>query len=85
MCLRNSIFSVQVSSVDIRVYPVSHIKNCSSNPKKNGNKKGLVLFGSHTTAEKVSIEKENFRSIQVKNLKDLNPSTVFEKIKENLN
>ena len=43
MCLRNSIFSVQVSSVDIRVYPVSHIKNCSSNPKKNGNKKGLVL------------------------------------------
>ncbi len=49
------------------------------------NKKGLVLFGSHTTAEKVSIEKENFRSIQVKNLKDLNPSTVFEKIKENLN
>ena len=49
------------------------------------NKKGLVLFGSHTTPEKVSIETENFKSIKVKNLKDLNVADVFEKVKENLN
>ena len=49
------------------------------------NKKGIVLFGSHTTPEKVSIETENFKSIKVKNLKDLTVSDVFEKIKENLN
>ena len=49
------------------------------------NVKGLVLFGSHTTPEKVSIVSENFKSIKVKNLKDLNVSEVFEKIKENLN
>ncbi len=49
------------------------------------NKKGLVLFGSHTTPEKVSIENENFKSIKVKNLKELNVSDVFEKVKENLN
>ena len=49
------------------------------------NKKGLDLFGSHTTPEKVSIETENFKSIKVKNLKDLNVADVFEKVKENLN
>ena len=49
------------------------------------NKKGLVLFGDHTTPEKVSIETENFKSIKTKNLKNLNVSDVFEKVKENLN
>ena len=49
------------------------------------NKKGIVLFGSHTTPEKVSIETENFKSLRAKNLKDLNVSDVFEKVKENLN
>tara|TARA_Y100001970_G_scaffold247191_1_gene315745 strand:+ start:4068 stop:5003 length:936 start_codon:yes stop_codon:yes gene_type:complete len=49
------------------------------------NKKGLALFGSHTTPEKVSIETENFKCIKVQNLKDLNVSDVFEKVKEELN
>ena len=49
------------------------------------NKKGLVLFGSHTTAKKVSIETKNFQSIQVKNLDQLYVSSVLEKVKENLN
>ena len=29
--------------------------------------KGLTLFGSHTTAYKVSIERENFKAIEVDN------------------
>ena len=49
------------------------------------NKKGLVLFGSHTTPEKVSIESENFKSIISKDIRDIKVSDVFEKIKENLN
>ena len=49
------------------------------------NKKGIVLFGSHTSPEKVSIENENFKSIKAKNLKNLNVADVFEKMKENLN
>ena len=49
------------------------------------NVKGLVLFGSHTSPEKVSIESENFKSIKVDNLKNLNVSEVYEKIRENLN
>tara|TARA_Y100001970_G_scaffold6832_1_gene7816 strand:+ start:3861 stop:4796 length:936 start_codon:yes stop_codon:yes gene_type:complete len=48
------------------------------------NSKGLVLFGSHTTPEKVSIGSENFKYIKVDDLKNLNVSEVFEKIKENL-
>jgi len=42
------------------------------------NVKGLTLFGSHTTAYKVSIERENFKAIQVSNLKELSAEKVFE-------
>tara|TARA_B100002052_G_scaffold18122_1_gene14436 strand:+ start:19 stop:954 length:936 start_codon:yes stop_codon:yes gene_type:complete len=45
--------------------------------------KGLTLFGSHTTAYKVSIERENFKAIQVNDLTKLSADKVFEKI--NLN
>ncbi len=40
--------------------------------------KGLTLFGSHTTAYKVSIERENFKAIQVQDLKKLTPEKVLE-------
>ena len=49
------------------------------------NKKGLVLFGSHKSPKKVSLGSENFKSIQAKQLKDLEVSTVLEKIKADLN
>ncbi len=49
------------------------------------NRKGLVLFGSHTSAKKVSIESTNFKSITAKNLSDLRVETVIDKIKNNLN
>ncbi len=45
--------------------------------------KGLALFGSHTTAYKVSIERENFKAIQVNDLAKLSTEKVLEKI--NLN
>ena len=48
-------------------------------------KKGIVIFGSHTTPEKVSIENYNFKAITVKNLKDLNVDTVLKQIKTRLN
>ena len=48
-------------------------------------KKGIVLFGSHTTPEKVSIENYNFKAISVKNLKDLSVDTVLKQIKTRLN
>ena len=45
--------------------------------------KGLTLFGSHTTAYKVSIEREKFKAIQVNDLAKLSTDKVLEKI--NLN
>ena len=45
--------------------------------------KGIALFGSHTTAYKVSVERENFKAIQVNNLTKLTTDKVLEKI--NLN
>ena len=47
-------------------------------------KKGLVLFGSHTSAKKVSIENFNFKAISVENLKQLNVETVINQVKSKL-
>ncbi len=43
--------------------------------------KGITLFGSHTTAHKVSIERKDFKPIQVNDLSKLSAEKVFEKIK----
>ena len=48
-------------------------------------KSGVVLFGGHTTAKKVSIESYNFKAISVENLKNLTVETVLEKVKSKLN
>ena len=42
--------------------------------------KGITLFGKHTTAFKVSIERENFKAIQVYDLNKLSAEKVFERI-----
>ena len=49
------------------------------------NKSGLVLFGSHTSALKVSIESEKFKPISVKDLNLLKTESVMEEIKKKLN
>ena len=46
--------------------------------------KGLALFGSHTTAYKVSIERENFKAIQVSDLSKLSAKKVFEKLSSSI-
>ena len=45
---------------------------------------GLALFGKHTTAYKVSIERENFKAIQVNDLNNLSAEKVFEKISNSI-
>ena len=47
-------------------------------------KRGLVLFGSHTTAKKVSIENFNFKALTVNNLEELNVETVLDEVKSRL-
>jgi ADP-heptose:LPS heptosyltransferase len=48
-------------------------------------KKGLVLFGSHTSARKVSIENYNFKALSVNDLNDLDVGTVLNEVKSKLN
>ncbi len=42
--------------------------------------KGLTLFGKHTTAYKVSIEREKFKAIEVSDLSNLSAKKVFERL-----
>ena len=49
------------------------------------NKKGLVLFGNHTSPEKVSIESKNFKALSAKKLSDLSVESVIHELKKNLN
>ncbi len=46
--------------------------------------RGLVLFGKHTTAYKVSIERENFKPIEVNDLNKLSAEKVFERLSNSL-
>ena len=47
-------------------------------------KEGVVLFGYHTTAKKVSIETDNLSAISVDNLKNLYAENVYQKIEDKL-
>ena len=47
-------------------------------------KKGVVLFGYHTTPEKVSIETEEFKAINTDDLNKLTAEDVYLKIKDQL-
>ena len=46
--------------------------------------KGLTLFGKHTTAYRVSIERENFKAIQVPDLNNLSAEKVCERLVSSL-
>ena len=45
---------------------------------------GIVLFGHHTSPEKVSIETNKFLPISVNNLRDLTVEKVYSEIKNKL-
>ncbi len=47
-------------------------------------KKGIVLFGHHTTPEKVSIETDNFKSITVDKLENLSAEQVYSNISDKI-
>ena len=47
-------------------------------------KKGIALFGYHTTSKKVSIETENFKALSSKNLNQLSAEKVYSEISKDL-
>lgn len=81
------------SSIDIKklisiIYNAKFIISNDTGPAhiaSHLNKEGLVLFGSHTSAKKVSIENSNFKALSVDNLYDLEVNKVIEEIKKTLN
>ena len=48
------------------------------------NQSGIVLFGHHTTPEKVSIETDKFKAITTNDLKNLSAEKVYSEIKSKL-
>ena len=46
--------------------------------------KGLTLFGKHTSAYKVSIERDNFKALEVSDLNNLSAEKVFERLSNSL-
>ena len=48
------------------------------------NKKGITIFGKHTTAKQVSIETEKFKAINVDDLKELSAEKVYSEIKNDI-
>ena len=46
------------------------------------NKKGIALFGSHTTAKKVNIGNTNFKTLTVNNLAELKVEDVLKILKK---
>jgi ADP-heptose:LPS heptosyltransferase len=47
-------------------------------------KKGIVIFGYHTTPEKVSIETDKYKAITVDNVENLSAAKVYQIIKEEI-
>ena len=47
-------------------------------------KKGIVIFGHHTTPEKVSIETDKYKAITTDKLENLTADKVYQIIKEEI-
>ena len=81
LCVLNNGKSLDISQLSSIIKQSSFVIANDTGPAHMAahlNTKGLVLFGSHTTAFKVSIERENFKPIQVTDLKNLSSEKVFE-------
>jgi len=47
-------------------------------------KKGIVIFGHHTTPEKVSIETDKYKAITIDRLEDLSADKIYQMVKEEI-
>jgi len=80
--------SIKINQLISLIKDASFIVSNDTGPAhicRHMDKHGLVLFGSHTTANKVSIESEKFKAISVKDLNLLKAETVIKEVKKVLN
>ena len=83
LCILNKTKPINISQLSSLIKNSSFVIANDTGPahiSAHLNVKGITLFGSHTTAHKVSIERENFKAIQVEDLKKLSAEKVLEKI-----
>ena len=88
LCVLNNGKSLNISQLSSLIKESSFVVANDTGPAHMAahlNSKGITLFGKHTTAFKVSIERENFKAIQVDDLNKLSAEKVFEKISNTLN
>ncbi len=88
ICILNNDNPLNISQLATLIRDSSYVIANDTGPAHMAahlNAKGLTLFGKHTTAFKVSIERENFKAIQVSDLNKLSANKVFEKIEEKIN
>jgi len=86
-CVLNNDISLNISQLATLIRDSSFVIANDTGPAHMAahlDAKGLTLFGKHTTAFKVSIERENFKAIQVSDLNKLSANKVFEKIEEKI-
>ena len=86
-CVLNNDISLNISQLATLIRDSSFVIANDTGPAHMAahlDAKGLTLFGKHTTAFKVSIERENFKAIQVTDLNKLSVTEVFEKLEKYL-
>jgi len=87
ICVLNNENALDISQLSSLIKDSSYVIANDTGPAHMAahlNSKGITLFGHHTSAKKVSIERENFKSIQVEDLKKLSANKVLEKITQNI-
>ena len=83
ICVLDNGASINISQLSTLIINSSFVIANDTGPAHMAahlNAKGIALFGHHTTAIKVSIETDNFKSIQVSDLSKLSAKSVMEKI-----
>ena len=86
-CILNNENALDISQLSSLIKDSSYVIANDTGPAHMAahlNSKGITLFGHHTSAKKVSIERENFKPIQVEDLNKLSANKVFEKISQNI-
>ena len=86
-CILDNGKSIKISQLSSLIKESSFVVANDTGPAHMAahlNSKGISLFGSHTTAFKVSIERENFKAIQVNDLSNLSAEKVFKRLMEKI-
>ena len=84
LCILDNDKSLDISQLSALIKDSSFVISNDTGPAHMSahlGAKGIALFGSHTTAKKVSVERENFKAIQVDDLSKLSIEKVFDRSK----